>query len=336
MPPKAKSTSSTGSKKSTPSKGSKKSSPSKSSKKTNSKKGKGKGKKSAANGTKDAKKSKPKQNVSFSKYIKEVLKAQNQDAETKSQKSKDGISTAGMRISKPSRAVMDSILTTLVQSTITSCAEFLANHSQISDNDITSAVRFVIKGDLLKHALSNTAVALSKYKAAKLEEAGKKGDKENPKASRTKEDMAGLIFPISRIRKLMKKLANRVVKVKAAVVMTSVLQYITAEILQLSSVEAASNKKHTIKPIHISAALAHDSELIKLLNGGSIMGSYQSANPGINPALLPKKSKAREESASSTKSKKTPTSKAKKTPSSKSKKTSSSKSKKTSTKSSKA
>lgn len=73
----------------------------------------------------------------------------------------------------------------------------------------------------------------------------------------------------------------------APVYIAAVLEYLTAEILELAGNAAHDNKKTRINPRHIQLAVRNDEELNKLLSGVTI--SQGGVLPNINPTLLPKK-----------------------------------------------
>ena len=113
---------------------------------------------------------------------------------------------------------------------------------------------------------------------------------------------AGLQFPVGRIGRYLKKgrFAQRV-GAGAPVYLASVLEYLTAEILELAGNAATENKKTRIIPRHIQLAVRNDEELNKLLGGVTI--SQGGVLPNVHSVLLPKKSKEGEETASPTKTK---------------------------------
>ena len=84
----------------------------------------------------------------------------------------------------------------------------------------------------------------------------KKGNANRKKAITVKE-RAGLIFPVSRVMRLLKRdrLAKRTGK-GSGIVMTAILEYITGEILELAGNVAQESGKKRIIPRHISLALA--------------------------------------------------------------------------------
>lgn len=75
----------------------------------------------------------------------------------------------------------------------------------------------------------------------------------------TKSVRAGLQFPVARTGRYLKegKYATRV-GVGAAVYMTSVLEYLTAEVLELAGNAARDHKKTRIIPRHIQLAVRFD------------------------------------------------------------------------------
>ena len=107
---------------------------------------------------------------------------------------------------------------------------------------------------------------------------------------------AGLQFPVGRIGRFLKKgrFAARIGS-GAPVYLASVLEYLTAEILELAGNAARDNKKTRIVPRHIQLAVRNDEELNKLL--GSVTIAQGGVLPNIHSVLLPKKSAAAEGAA---------------------------------------
>lgn len=101
---------------------------------------------------------------------------------------------------------------------------------------------------------------------------------------------AGLQFPVGRIARYMRqaRVANRI-GAGAPVYMASVMEYLTAEILELAGNAARDNKRSRIIPRHIQLAVRNDEELNKLL--GHVTIASGGVLPNIHSVLLPKKSK---------------------------------------------
>ncbi|NXO81766.1 H2AX protein, partial [Sitta europaea] len=111
---------------------------------------------------------------------------------------------------------------------------------------------------------------------------GKSGARARSRSSR-----AGLQFPVGRIHRLLRRghYAERV-GATGPVYLAAVLEYLTAEILELAGNVARDFKKTHILPHHLQLAVRYDEELNKLLGGITI--AQGSVLPNIQAALLPK------------------------------------------------
>ncbi|XP_039265930.1 histone H2A-like [Styela clava] len=114
-----------------------------------------------------------------------------------------------------------------------------------------------------------------------------KGSKNKTK-SKTRSSRAGLQFPVGRVHRLLRKgnYAERV-GAGAPVYLAAVLEYLSAEVLELAGNAARDNKKSRIIPRHLQLAIRNDEELNKLLGGVTI--SQGGVIPNIQSVLLPKK-----------------------------------------------
>ncbi|XP_067234957.1 histone H2AX-like [Chanodichthys erythropterus] len=121
----------------------------------------------------------------------------------------------------------------------------------------------------------------------KMNGRGKTGGKARAKA-KTRSSRAGLQFPVGRVHRLLRKgnYAERV-GAGAPVYLAAVLEYLTAEILELAGNAARDNKKTRIIPRHLQLAVRNDEELNKLLGGVTI--AQGGVLPNIQAVLLPKK-----------------------------------------------
>ena len=108
------------------------------------------------------------------------------------------------------------------------------------------------------------------------------------KVKKTRTMRAGLQFPVGRIHRMMKKgnYAERVGS-GAPVYLAAVLEYLSAEVLELAGNAARDNKKTRIIPRHLQLAIRNDEELNKLLSGVTI--AQGGVLPNIQAVLLPKK-----------------------------------------------
>ncbi|CAN8196471.1 unnamed protein product [Coccothraustes coccothraustes] len=108
---------------------------------------------------------------------------------------------------------------------------------------------------------------------------------------KSKSARAGLQFPVGRVYRLLRRgnYADRIGS-GAAIYLAAVIEYLTAEILELAGNAARENRKTRILPRHIQLAVRNDDELNRLFacvtipQGGVI--------PNILSQLLPKKTSA--------------------------------------------
>ncbi|XP_048794101.1 histone H2A-IV-like [Lagopus muta] len=127
----------------------------------------------------------------------------------------------------------------------------------------------------------------SESSAAAMSGRGKQGGKARAKA-KSRSSRAGLQFPVGRVHRLLRKgnYAERV-GAGAPVYLAAVLEYLTAEILELAGNAARDNKKTRIIPRHLQLAIRNDEELNKLL--GKVTIAQGGVLPNIQAVLLPKK-----------------------------------------------
>ena len=125
--------------------------------------------------------------------------------------------------------------------------------------------------------------------SAKGAKGGKGGrGKSDGKKSVSRSSKAGLQFPVGRVSRFLKKgrYAPRV-GAGSSVYLAAILEYLTAEILELAGNAARDNKKTRIIPRHIQLAVRNDEELNKLF------GDVTIAQGGVIPsAVVPKVKKA--------------------------------------------
>ena len=117
---------------------------------------------------------------------------------------------------------------------------------------------------------------------------GKGKGKKGTGKSTTRSSRAGLQFPVGRIHRHLRegRYAERV-GAGAPVYMAAVLEYLTAEILELAGNAARDNNRTRIVPRHIQLAVRNDEELNRLLGGVTIAAG--GVLPHIHKELLPKK-----------------------------------------------
>ncbi|XP_052770003.1 core histone macro-H2A.1-like isoform X2 [Mya arenaria] len=112
---------------------------------------------------------------------------------------------------------------------------------------------------------------------------GKKKAKVLSKSARS-----GVLFPVARMQRYLKRDTHHFrIGSGAPVYMAAVIEYLTAEILELAGNAARDNKKTRVTPRHILLAVANDEELHQLLKHVTIASG--GVIPRIHPELLVRK-----------------------------------------------
>lgn len=146
-----------------------------------------------------------------------------------------------------------------------------------SSREVQTAVRLVLAGELAKHAVAEGTKAVTKF----CMDGASGGGRANARA--------GLQFPVSWIKTLLKnKLKMRIGK-GAPVYLAAVLEYLTAEILELAGNASKDMHLRRITPRHLLLALRSDSELDMMFPGLVPRGGVV---PHINIALINKGGKS--------------------------------------------
>jgi histone H2A len=138
--------------------------------------------------------------------------------------------------------------------------------------------------------IENTLVILNnKQINQRLTMSGRGKGKAKGTKSKTRSSRAGLQFPVGRIHRHLRK-GNYAKRIGAGgpVYLAAVLEYLSAEILELAGNAARDNKKSRIIPRHLQLAVRNDEELNRLLGGVTI--AQGGVLPNIQAVLLPKKS----------------------------------------------
>jgi len=191
----------------------------------------------------------------------------------------------GNGMSKKGMAVMNSIVTDVFDRLMkeASDAAKYAKKATVGHKEVKTAVKFILPGDLCEEAIKNADKAVEKF-----EQVSKDGAKLSRKKSVSRSSKAGLIFPVGRVARHMKKarVASRV-GAAAPVFVAAVLEYITREVLDKGMKELAKGKKR-ITPRVVSLGIMGDDELKQVFSKVTIAsGGVEPDN--IHPSLLGKK-----------------------------------------------
>jgi histone H2A len=118
-----------------------------------------------------------------------------------------------------------------------------------------------------------------------------KSGKSNSKATKVAKggsSKVGLIFPVGRIGSMLRRgRYTKRVAAAAPVYLAAVLEYLTAELLELSGKVAGQNKKKRITPRAVTLAVRHDEELSQLL--GNVTFTQGGVLPNLHDSLRKKK-----------------------------------------------
>eukprot|EP01084_Bolivina_argentea_P260880 440695_1 len=155
------------------------------------------------------------------------------------------------------------------------------NKNTLDSRCIQSATQLCVPGELAKHGTSEGTKAVCKFHASI--EGKSVGEK---RVRKSQSQRAGLQFPVGRMARHLKegKYAQRIGG-GAPVYLAAVLEYFTAELVELAGNAAKDNKRQRIIPRHIMLAVKNDEELSKLFK--FIVLPQAGVMPNIYSFLLP-------------------------------------------------
>jgi len=170
-----------------------------------------------------------------------------------------------------------------------------------SSRNIQTAVRRVFPGELAKHAVSEGTKAVTKFswgtrseerdsisfKDGKMQYHGKltaESDVNDVNSALSR--AAGLQAPVLEIAHVLHTRLGNPPSLTAAVYLAATMEYLAAEILELSGNAARDNKSSWIQPRHVFLAMRGDEELHKMFQNVSMLDS--GVLPNIHSVFLPR------------------------------------------------
>jgi len=135
----------------------------------------------------------------------------------------------------------------------------------LNPRDIQSALSIVLgNSELKKHAISEGTKAIIKYYSSY---SGYGSGSRSRSAKKTaKQTKAGLLFPVTKIGNIIRQKYKGHVSSSASIYLAGVLEYICAELSELSGNAARENRKVVIRNRDLLVAIENDEELYKLMN----------------------------------------------------------------------
>merc|ERR1712110_734456 len=131
-------------------------------------------------------------------------------------------------------------------------------------------------------------MGLQKKRTNMVAAKGKKGKGGKKSANRTKSSRAGLTFPVGRVTRYLRQgRYSKRVSPGAGIFAAAVLEYLTAEVVELAGNACRDNKRKTINPRHLMLVVRNDEELSQLFKSAIIPGG--GVLPNVHAVLLPKK-----------------------------------------------
>jgi len=185
-------------------------------------------------------------------------------------------------ISASTKEVVNSLLNN-IGNRISNEAVFLTTNcgeKTVTKRAMTASIRLLLTPFIGKHAIKQGLTACKKYEKS---DTGSKSNKI------TTAKRSGLVFPPSRGRNLIEHNAPKGINISqlAGVYLAGVLEFLTADILELAGNVARDNRRTIITPRHLHLAIRLDEEFNMLFGKTGIAGS--GVIPNIHAVLLQKK-----------------------------------------------
>ena len=184
--------------------------------------------------------------VDYKSYIKKVMKMVDRN----------------LSMSEDVKEYQNTLLNLLIQAIMKHVNDLLLSSQKntIDTKSIEAAVPMVVRGELSKHAVSTGKRHVSRYTEYTQRRSGDRSE------SKRLESKCGLTFPISRTKRAIRNYTKNRLSTNASIFLTAVLEYISAEISELSGnvTRMGNRKKITIKDS--KDATEEDEELSSLIS----------------------------------------------------------------------
>ena len=165
----------------------------------------------------------------------------------------------------------------------------------LSSAAVITAIKVGLPGDLAKQGINGAEKAIENYNRNFTDQGSNKA-KPTQRSTR-----AGLTFNVTRVEHLMMLLSSVNRKSStAAVALTSLVEYMTLEILELAGNAARNHNKARITPRHIKLAIDNDEELRFFYRKTIISGGVSQQ---IHTFLLPEQKGEKKQKSEKTKAK---------------------------------
>lgn len=156
----------------------------------------------------------------------------------------------------------------------------LKDAKTVTSREVQFAVLLLFPRELARHAISEGTKAVTKYNSSGV------SDNETKKTKISRSARAGLQFSPARCERFFSRYDKRI-GAGAPIYLAAVLEYITAEILELAGNATRDDKKVKVKPRHIYLGMVMDEELHKLMIDLKISIPGSGVIPNIDARILP-------------------------------------------------
>jgi len=170
----------------------------------------------------------------------------------------------GLMLSDDVKQKQNTFINLLAKAIIINVNELLltVGKTTIDTKSIVASVRMIMKGELPKHAISSGTRSVLKYTQRKS------GEKYNTNRVESK---CNLLFSVSRTKNMIRQYTKNRLSTNALIFLTSVLEYMSAELNELSGNNARDENKKKVTDKHFTEAIVNDEELRALAKSLGLM-----------------------------------------------------------------